>query len=92
VGLTSEHVPLTAADARRELVRDIQEFLDSTLNQSIGLERIAHEFMPVAKHVDADVSRRYGRIHRELSITAARASCVASAEKARNRSAQMSVV
>jgi hypothetical protein len=60
VGLTSEHKPLTATDARRELVRDIQEFLDSTRDQSIGLDRIAHEFIPVAKHVDANVSRREG--------------------------------
>jgi AraC-like DNA-binding protein len=43
-GLTSEHVPLSAAEARRELVKDIQMFLESTLDQSIGLDRIAYEF------------------------------------------------
>lgn len=43
-GLTSEHVPLSAAEARRELVKDIQAFLNSTLDQSIGLDRIAYEF------------------------------------------------
>jgi AraC-like DNA-binding protein len=43
-GLTPEHVPLTAVDARRELVKDIQTFLDSTLDQSISLDRIAYEF------------------------------------------------
>jgi AraC-like DNA-binding protein len=43
-GLTSNHVPLSAADARHELVRDIQKFLDSTLDQMIELDRIAYEF------------------------------------------------
>jgi hypothetical protein len=40
-GLTSERVPVTAANARRELVRDIQAFLDATLDQSIGLEGLS---------------------------------------------------
>ncbi|MFL9891807.1 helix-turn-helix domain-containing protein [Paraburkholderia sp. RL17-381-BIF-C] len=35
---------MTAVDARRELVKDIQTFLDSTLDQSISLDRIAYEF------------------------------------------------
>jgi AraC-like DNA-binding protein len=43
-GLTSGYLPLTPADARRELVKDIRAFLDSTLDQSIGLDRIAYEF------------------------------------------------
>ncbi|RQR24550.1 AraC family transcriptional regulator [Burkholderia sp. Bp9143] len=43
-GLSSGHLPLTPADARRELVKDIRAFLDSTLDQSIGLDRVAYEF------------------------------------------------
>lgn len=43
-GLTSDRVPPSSADARSELVRDIQLFLDSTLDQIIELDRIAYEF------------------------------------------------
>lgn len=43
-GLTAKYVPQTAADTRDELVRDIQQFLDATLDQPITLDRIAYEF------------------------------------------------
>lgn len=43
-GLISDVLSLTRAEARRERVMDIQSFLDSTLDQAIGLERISHEF------------------------------------------------
>nr|WP_276536002.1 helix-turn-helix transcriptional regulator [Burkholderia multivorans] len=43
-GLTARYVPQTAADTRDELVRDIQQFLDATLDQPITLDRIAYEF------------------------------------------------
>jgi len=43
-GLIAGHLPLTPIDARRELVKDIRGFLDATLDQSMGLDRIAYEF------------------------------------------------
>jgi AraC-like DNA-binding protein len=43
-GLTSAPVRLAPADARRELVKDICRFLDVTLDQPLGLDRIAYEF------------------------------------------------
>jgi AraC-like DNA-binding protein len=43
-GLVSEHMPLSAEQGRRALVKDIQAYLDSTLDHSIGLDRIAYEF------------------------------------------------
>ncbi|MDR7009352.1 AraC family transcriptional regulator [Paraburkholderia strydomiana] len=43
-GLMVERAPLSAAQARRELVNDIQTYLDSTLDRSVGLDRIAYEF------------------------------------------------
>ncbi|EON10713.1 AraC family transcriptional regulator [Pandoraea sp. SD6-2] len=43
-GLIAGRLPLTPIDARRDLVKDIQGFLDATLDQSMGLDRIAYEF------------------------------------------------
>ncbi|ATF88673.1 AraC family transcriptional regulator [Burkholderia gladioli] len=43
-GLASAPLPPGSADAHRELVRDILAFLDATLDQPVGLDRIAYEF------------------------------------------------
>jgi AraC-like DNA-binding protein len=43
-GLTARCVMPTAADTRGELVRHIQQFLDTTLDQPTTLDRVAYEF------------------------------------------------
>jgi AraC-like DNA-binding protein len=43
-GLTAAHASLSATEARQQLVKEICAFLDSTLDQPMGLDRIAHEF------------------------------------------------
>lgn len=43
-GLGAQHVSLGAAAARSDLVRNIQQFLDATIDQPVELDRIAYEF------------------------------------------------
>jgi AraC-like DNA-binding protein len=43
-GLTSETIPQSADQVRLEVVKDIQAYLSATLDQNIGLDRIAYEF------------------------------------------------
>lgn len=43
-GLTSAPIPQNRGDAHAEIVRDIQTFLDATLDQPISLDRVAYEF------------------------------------------------
>jgi AraC-like DNA-binding protein len=43
-GLAARPLPISAADARRELVEDIKAFLDATLAQRLDINRIAYEF------------------------------------------------